>query len=170
MLPPDPASGHHHPEVINGAQGRGAVRSLAEQVGAHSSHHQLNHTAHPSVHTYRNPARSGPCSQGVFQRRQRKKEIITEQCGNCCNTGTNKIQQWPQARVSPLPGLEWDPQRKLPRRDASMTESLPLQFSSVAQSSLTLCNPMDCSTPGFPVHHQLPELAQTHVHEVGDAI
>ena len=41
---------------------------------------------------------------------------------------------------------------------------------SVAQSFLTLCDPMDCSTPGFPVHHQLPELAQTHVHRVGDAI
>ena len=37
------------------------------------------------------------------------------------------------------------------------------QFSSVAQSCLTLCYPMDCSTPGFPVHHQLPELAPTHV-------
>ena len=45
-----------------------------------------------------------------------------------------------------------------------------LQFSSVAQSCLTLCNPMDCSTPGFPVHHQLLELAQIHVHHVGDAI
>ena len=43
-------------------------------------------------------------------------------------------------------------------------------LSSVAQSCLTLCDPMDCSTPGFPVHHQLPELAQTHVHQVGDAI
>ena len=41
---------------------------------------------------------------------------------------------------------------------------------SVAQSYLTLCDPMDCSMPGFPVHHQLPELAQTHVHRVGDAI
>ena len=41
--------------------------------------------------------------------------------------------------------------------------------SSVAQSCLTLCNPMDCSMPGFPVHHQLPELAQTHIHRVGDA-
>ena len=41
---------------------------------------------------------------------------------------------------------------------------------SVAQSCLTLCDPMDCSTSGFPVHHQLPELAQTHVHHVGDAI
>ena len=41
---------------------------------------------------------------------------------------------------------------------------------SAAQSCLTRCNPMDCSTPGFPVHHQLPELTQTHVHGVGDAI
>ena len=40
----------------------------------------------------------------------------------------------------------------------------------VVQSCLTLCGPMDCSTPGFPVHHQLPELAHTHVHSVGDAI
>ena len=43
-------------------------------------------------------------------------------------------------------------------------------FSSVSQSCPTLCNPMDCSTPGFPVHHQLPELAQIHVHQVSDAI
>ena len=39
-----------------------------------------------------------------------------------------------------------------------------LQFSSVTQSCTTLCNPMECSRPGFPVHHQLPELTQTHVH------
>ena len=44
------------------------------------------------------------------------------------------------------------------------------QFSSVAQLCPTLWDRMDCSTPGFPVHHQLPELAQTHVHWVGDAI
>ena len=44
------------------------------------------------------------------------------------------------------------------------------QFSSVAQSCPTLCDPMDCSTPGFPVHHQLLELTQTHVHRVSDAI
>jgi len=43
-------------------------------------------------------------------------------------------------------------------------------FSSVAQSCPTLCNPMDCSMPGFLVHHQLLELTQTHVHQVGDAI
>ena len=46
----------------------------------------------------------------------------------------------------------------------------PSEFSSDVQSCLTLCDPMDCSTPGFPVHHQLPELAQTHVHRVSDAI
>ena len=45
-----------------------------------------------------------------------------------------------------------------------------IQFSSVAQSSPILCEPMDCSTPGFPIHHQLPELAQTHVNQVSDAI
>ena len=43
-------------------------------------------------------------------------------------------------------------------------------LSSVAQLCPTLCDPMDCSLPGFPVHHQLPELAQTHVHWVTDAI
>ena len=42
--------------------------------------------------------------------------------------------------------------------------------SSVAQSCTTLCDPTDCSTPGFTAHHQLPELAQTHVHQVSDAI
>ena len=45
------------------------------------------------------------------------------------------------------------------------------QFSSVqSQSCPTLCDPTDCSMPGFPVHHQLPEFTQTHVHWVGDAI
>ena len=45
-----------------------------------------------------------------------------------------------------------------------------VQFSSVAQSCLTLCDPMDHSTPGLPFHHQLLELPQTHVHWVGDTI
>ena len=45
-----------------------------------------------------------------------------------------------------------------------------VQFSSVAQSCRTLCNPMNRSTPGLPVHHQLPEFTQTHAHRVGDAI
>ena len=45
-----------------------------------------------------------------------------------------------------------------------------VQFSSVTQSCLTLCNPMNRSTSGLPVHHQLPEFTQTHVHRVSDAI
>ena len=45
-----------------------------------------------------------------------------------------------------------------------------IQFSSVTQSSPTFCGPMDGSTPGFAVHHQLPELAQTHIHQVSDTI
>ena len=45
-----------------------------------------------------------------------------------------------------------------------------VQFSSVSQSCLTLCDPMNCSTPGLPVHHQLRDFTQTHVHRVGDAI
>ena len=48
--------------------------------------------------------------------------------------------------------------------------SLLYQFSSVAQSCPTLCDPMNCSMLGLPVHHQLPEFTQTHVHQVRDAI
>ena len=54
--------------------------------------------------------------------------------------------------------------------DNSFYERSSVQFSSVAQSCPTLCNPMNCSTPGLPVHHQLPELTQTHIHRVSDAI
>ena len=50
------------------------------------------------------------------------------------------------------------------------TKQKQTQFSSVAQSCPTLCDPMTCSTPGLPVHHQLLEFTQTHVHRVGDAI
>ena len=58
---------------------------------------------------------------------------------------------------------------RFPKEPNMSTNISSVQFSSVAQLCPTLCNPMDCSTPGFPVHHQLPELAQTHVHQVSDA-
>ena len=48
--------------------------------------------------------------------------------------------------------------------------SYSVQFSSIAQLCPTLCGPMDYSIPGLPIHHQLPEFTQTHVHQVGDAI
>ena len=50
----------------------------------------------------------------------------------------------------------------LSERKVDNGEVNPLQFSSVPQSCLTLCDPMDCSMPGLPVHHQLPELTETH--------
>ena len=56
------------------------------------------------------------------------------------------------------------------QRKPQVATKASVQFSSVTQSCPTLCDPMDCSTPGLPVHHQLPEFTQTHVHRVSDAI
>ena len=56
------------------------------------------------------------------------------------------------------------------RQELVSIERPRVQFSSVTQSCLTLCDPMNCSMPGLPVHHQLPESIQTHFHSVGDAI
>ena len=58
----------------------------------------------------------------------------------------------------------------LQRHQSETIQFSSVQFSSVAQSSPTLCDPMNRSTPGLPVHHQLPESTQTHVHRVRDAI
>ena len=79
----------------------------------------------------------------------------------------------------PLPGDLPSPGIK-PRSPTLQADSLLIeppgkpillhQFSSVAQSCPTLCSPMDCSTPSFPVHHQPLELAQTHIYRVSDAI
>ena len=66
--------------------------------------------------------------------------------------------------------LSWRRQDSFPLYLNDGKEIQSVQFSSVAQSCPTLCNPMDCSTPGLLVHHQLPEFTQTHVHWVGDAI
>ena len=84
---------------------------------------------------------------------------------------------WTVARQLPLSlGFSrqeyWDGLPFLPPGDLPNPGIQPasLQFSSVAQSCLTLCDPQECSTPGLPVHHQLPEFTQTHVHPGGDAI
>ena len=58
----------------------------------------------------------------------------------------------------------------LPHSFAYGRNCASVQFSSVAQSCPTLCDPMNRSTPGLPIHHQLPEFTQTHVHHVSDAI
>ena len=76
------------------------------------------------------------------------------------------FMRWSQIRNSLVSRALWDSllKRKI------LQSSPSVQFSSVAQSCLTLCNPMNRSTPGLPVHHQLPEFTQTHVHRVRAAI
>ena len=74
--------------------------------------------------------------------------------------------QFPQKFCHP-----WKNQSNKPTQQLYFNASwASVQFSSVTQSCLTLYNPINCSTPGLPVHHQLPEFTQTHVHRVSDAI
>ena len=61
-------------------------------------------------------------------------------------------------------------QEVVKKRLSAVNYNYSVQFSSVSQLCPTLCDPMDCSTPGLPVHHQLPEPAQIYVHRVSDAI
>ena len=77
--------------------------------------------------------------------------------------------------ASPSPSPPKDPWCPAPGTGRARVGSTPLSssldhFRSVTQSCPTLCDPMNCSTPGLPVHHQLPEFTQTHVHRVSDAI
>ena len=69
--------------------------------------------------------------------------------------------------------IKWKQRQTLlswaPKSPQTVTSAMR-HFSLAAQSHPTLCNPMDCSTPGLPVHHRLLEFTQTHVHRVGDAI
>ena len=71
--------------------------------------------------------------------------------------------------VSPMCSLE-GMMLKLKHHYSWISQDPLVQFSSLTQSCLTLCDPTDFSTPGLPVHHQLPEFTQTHVHRVSDAI
>ena len=75
------------------------------------------------------------------------------------------------ARLGPVTGVHWSASSTPTStwKDKA-SDIFFFQLSSVIQSCPALCNPKDSSTPGFPVHHQLPELAQTHVYRVSDAI
>ena len=72
-------------------------------------------------------------------------------------------------RVRLTKRITLSPRKYLSQMETKSPSSF-VQISSVTQSCLTLYDHMDCSTPGFPVHHQLPELTQTHVHPVSDAV
>ena len=80
--------------------------------------------------------------------------------------GFSRQEYWSEVPLpSPNKSLAWGKKKK------HLTVGLySVQFISVAQSSLTLCDPMNCSTRGLPVHHQVPEFTQAHVHLVSDAI
>ena len=85
---------------------------------------------------------------------------VVELRGSCvCRVG-NKILIFISSQLTKLPFLPCE----------HMFQLSTVQFSSVAHSCPTLCDPMNRSMPGFPVHHQLPELTQIHVHRVSDAI
>ena len=80
----------------------------------------------------------------------------------CESSTTKKVEGW---RTDAFKLWSW---RRFLR--LLWTARTSVQFSTVTQSCPTLGNPMDCSTPGLSVHHQLPEFTQTHIHWVGDAI
>ena len=97
------------------------------------------------------PHSAHPSSQAVGRQRS---------CGNC---NSHRQGAWLCA-----PGDFVD--KKIVNQQALLSLQAVSQLSSVAQSRLTICDPMESSTPGLPVHHQLPQFTQTHVHRVGDAI
>ena len=79
------------------------------------------------------------------------------------------VRVGPQRMLGPIIRVGWNKTLHL-RVVKLIPFSDSVQFSSIAQSCPTLCDPMNCSMPGLPVHHQLPEFTQTHAHRIGDAI
>ena len=94
-----------------------------------------------------------------------------ESACQCRRPGRHRFNPWfrkiPWRRACQPPPVFWPGESHGQRSLAGYSS---VQFSSVTQSHPTLCNPTNRSTPGLPVHHQLPEFTQTHVHRVGDAI
>ena len=89
--------------------------------------------------------------------------------GSCCHFCLGPRMNTQEADLRPSLSDEPGPPRAAPQPESEPPSQVH-PFSSVAQSCPTLCDPTDCSTPGFPVLHQLPEPTQTHIHRVSDAI
>ncbi|KAB0355300.1 hypothetical protein FD755_021808 [Muntiacus reevesi] len=87
--------------------------------------------------------------------------------GNTCNSMADSCQCMTKPTEMLIGSVGTQSSESNPQ--LSVVEKL-FSVHSAAQSNLTLCNPVGCSAPGFPVHHQLPELTQTHVHQVSEAI
>ena len=100
-------------------------------------------------------------------------QILKDDAGKCCTQYASKFGKLSSGHRTGKGQISFQSQRKAMLKNAQTT-SLPhyllisVQFSSVTQSCLILCNPMNCSMPGRPIHHQLPEFTQTHVHRVSD--
>ena len=114
----------------------------------------------------------GQRNQKKEDSRQSKKHLLRPWVkGRISLLEEQQRQAWLQWRQW---GREWWPMKSERQQDTiawkAWVSLSSVHFSSVAQSCPTLCDPMDCSMPGFPVHHQLLEFTQTHVHWVGDAI
>ena len=85
------------------------------------------------------------------------------------NSGKNEEMEQKQ-KQHPVVDVSGDGNEVQRCKEQYCTGTWNVQFSSVTQSCLTLCDPMNRSTPGLPVHHQLPEFTQTYLHQVSDAI
>ena len=124
--------------------------------GVHPNSCALSWWCHPIISSSVVPFSSCPQSfpaSGSFQMSQLSHQVAKYWSFICSVSSSNEYSGLNFLRME----LVWSPCN-------------PVQFSSVTQSCLTLCDPMSCSTPALPVHHQLPEFTQTHVHRVGDAI
>ena len=110
------------------------------------------------VHTSKDPriADSGLETRGPSRRTGDRSLVPSGPCGSCRLDDKRTESE----------SVAW----RLLYCTRGLSSNASVQFSSVAQSCPTLGDPMNCSTPGLPVHHQLPELTQTHVHRVSDAI
>ena len=86
------------------------------------------------------------------------------------NTSRKNEEAEPKQKRCPIVGVPGGESKVQCCKEQYCTGTWNVQFSSVTQSCLTLCDPMNRSTPGLPVHHQLPEFTQTYLHQVSDAI
>ena len=110
------------------------------------------------------------CSQAVFTTATQLCHG-SEKAATCeCNHRHVAVFQWNFIHLQRVSGSDLATDRCLLGPHSKETWINRLQFSSVAQSCLTFCDPMNHRMPGLPVHHQLPEFTQTHVHRVSDAI